>query len=201
MAKVTMNPGTLLSPVPVVLVSCGKGDEANLITVAWTGTINSDPPMVYVSVRKERHSHHIIAREREFVINLTTEELMYATDFCGVKSGASVDKFKELKLTREPATIVGCPMVGESPVSMECKVFDVREFPSHDMFLAEIVAVNAREDLMDEQGRLRLDRAGLICFSHGEYMGLQEQVLGGFGFSVMKPATKKRKLKEARQKR
>ena len=201
MAKVTMNPGTLLSPVPVVLVSCGKGNEANLITVAWTGTINSDPPMVYVSVRKERHSHHIIAREREFVINLTTEELMYATDFCGVKSGASVDKFKELKLTREPATIVGCPMVGESPVSMECKVFDVREFPSHDMFLAEIVAVNAREDLMDEQGRLRLDRAGLICFSHGEYRGLQEQVLGGFGFSVMKPATKKRKLKEARQKR
>lgn len=196
MTKIKMKPGTLLSPVPVVLVSCGRGEKANLITVAWTGIINSEPPMTYVSVRKERHSHHIIAEEKEFVINLTTEDLLYATDFCGVKSGASVDKFKELKLTREAGSLVACPMVAEAPVSMECKVFEVKEFPTHDMFMAEIVAVHAREDLMDAKGRLRLDKARLICFAHGEYLGVQEKALGGFGFSVMKPSTQKRKQKE-----
>ena len=196
MGKIQLNPGTMLNPVPVVLVSCGRDAEANLITVAWTGIINSDPPHTYVSVRKERHSHEILSKEKEFVINLTTKDLLYATDFCGVKSGASMDKFKEAGLTKEPASIVGCPMVAESPVTLECKVFDVQEFPTHDMFLAEIVAVHAREELMDEKGKLRLDRAGLICFNHGEYMAVGDEVLGGFGFSVMKPATKARRQKE-----
>ncbi len=200
MAKIQMKPGTMLNPVPVVLVSCGRGEEANLITIAWTGIINSEPPYTYVCVRKERYSHSIISKEKEFVINLTTKDLLYATDFCGVKSGADMDKFKEVGLTKEAASIVGCPMVAEAPVSLECKVFDVQEFPTHDMFLAEIVAVQAREDLMDEKGKLRLDQAGLICFSHGEYMATGSEALGGFGFSVMKPATKKRKQQEAAKK-
>ncbi|HPF18451.1 MAG: flavin reductase family protein [Bacillota bacterium] len=201
MGKIKLNPGTMLNPVPVVLVSCGRGEEANLITIAWTGTVNSEPPYTYVSVRKDRHSHGILSKEKEFVINLTTKDLLYATDFCGVKSGASVDKFREAGLTKEPSSIVGCPMVAESPVSLECKVRSVHEFPTHDMFLAEIVAVQVREELMDKSGKLRLDKAGLICFNHGEYMAVGEEVLGGFGFSVMKPSTKKRKQQEAKNKK
>lgn len=196
MAKITLKPGTILSPLPVVMVSCGNGQEANIITIAWTGIINSDPPYTYVSVRKSRYSHNIIAKEKEFVINLTTEDLLFATDHCGVKSGADIDKFKEMKLTKEKASIVGCPMIEEAPVSIECKVFDVREFPTHDMFMAEIVAVHAREELMEESGRLALEKANLICFSHGEYVGLKRPLLGTFGYSVMKPKTKKRKEKE-----
>ena len=196
MAKVQLKPGTLLSPVPVVMVSCGTGQEANIITIAWTGTINSDPPYAYISVRKSRHSHSLLVKEREFVINLTTEDLLLATDYCGVKSGANVDKFKEMNLTKEKASIVACPMIAEAPVSLECKVFDVREFPTHDMFMAEIVAVHAKEELMEESGRLALEKAGLICFSHGDYMGLNNQRIGTFGYSVMKPKTKERKEKE-----
>lgn len=196
MAKITLKPGTLLSPIPAIMVSCGQGEEANIMTVAWTGIINSEPPYTYISVRKSRYSHGIISKEREFVINLTTEELLFATDFCGVKSGADIDKFKEMNLTKEKASIVGCPMIEESPVSIECKVFDVREFPTHDMFMAEIVAVHAKEELMEKSGRLALEKANLICYSHGEYAGIKKPRLGTFGYSVMKAKTKKRKEKE-----
>lgn len=196
MAKVQLKPGTLLSPIPAVMVSCGTGPEANIITIAWTGIINSDPPYTYISVRKSRHSHQLLVKEREFVINLTNEKLLFATDYCGVKSGANIDKFKEMGLTKEEAAIVACPMIAQAPVSIECKVFDIREFPSHDMFMAEIVAVHAQEELMQKSGRLALEKAGLICFSHGDYLGLSTPRLGTFGYSVMKPKTKKRKERE-----
>jgi flavin reductase (DIM6/NTAB) family NADH-FMN oxidoreductase RutF len=196
MAKIKLNPGTLLSPLPAVMVSCGRGDEANILTVAWTGIINSEPPYTYISVRKSRHSHDIIAKDREFVINLTTEALLLATDYCGVKTGAREDKFAQMKLTKEKASLVGCPMIAESPVSMECKVFEVREFPTHDMFMAEIIAVHADEALMEKSGRLALEKAGLICYNHGDYMGLRTHRLGTFGYSVMKPKTIKKKAEE-----
>lgn len=200
MEKVTLNPGTLLCPVPAVMVSCGRGDEKNIITIGWTGIINSQPPMTYVSVRKSRHSHGIISREKEFVINLTTKDLAFATDYCGVKSGADVDKFKEMKLTPVKAEEVSCPMIGESPVNLECKVTEVREYPTHDMFVARIVKVHVNKDLMEE-GRVALDRAGLLAYVHGEYFGINKAPIGRFGFSVMKKKTRKRINKMQHQKR
>ncbi len=192
MSKITFKPGTMLNPVPAVMVSCGEGDEKNIITIAWTGIINSDPPMTYVSVRKERHSHDIIKKTGEFVINLTTEKLAFATDYCGVRSGRDVDKFKEQNLTAEKSKVVQCPSIGESPVNIECKVTEVKELGTHDMFMAEIVSVSVDESLMDEKGRLCLEEAGLISYNHGHYYGLRKTEIGKFGFSVMKPKTKKR---------
>lgn len=201
MSKTTFKPGTMLNPVPAVMVTCGSvPEEENIITIAWTGIVNSEPPITYVSVRKSRFSHEIIAREKEFVINLTTREIVKAADFCGVRSGRETDKFKETGLTKEKADIVGCPMIAESPVNLECKVLEVREYPTHDMFLAEIVAVHAEESLLDEDGRFALERANLIAYSHGEYFGLAKHPLGRFGFSVMKPKTKKRLAGEQRRK-
>lgn len=194
MGKVLFKPGTMLNPVPVVLVSCGATPEKqNLITVAWTGIVNSEPPMAYISVRKSRHSHAIISEEGEFVINLTTEKLVKQTDYCGVKSGRDVNKFKEMSLTPVKGEVVQCPMVEESPVNLECKVKETLCFPSHDMFLAEIVAVHAEESLMNEKGRFQLEKAGLICYSHGEYFGIEKKSLGSFGYSIMKKKTKKRR--------
>ena len=187
-----MKPGTMLNPVPAVMVSCGEGDVKNIITVAWTGIINSDPPMTYVSVRKERFSHDIIERTGEFVINLTTEKLAFATDYCGVRSGRDVDKFKERRLTPQESLRVNCPSIAESPVNIECRVTEVRELGSHDMFMAEIVNVSVDEELMDEKGRLCLEEAGLIAYSHGHYYGLKRNEIGRFGYSVMKPKTRKR---------
>lgn len=201
MAKTAMKPGTMLSPVPAVMVSCGNANKSNIITIAWTGIINSNPPMTYVSVRKERYSHGIIAETGEFVINLTTEDLAKATDFCGVRSGRDVDKAAELGLTMEAAEIVDCPMILESPVNLECKVTEVKELGSHDMFMAEIVKVHADEALFDEKGRLCLEKAGLIGYSHGEYFGLKKHPLGKFGFSVMKPKTRKRINRENARRR
>ena len=152
--KREMRPGEMLYPVPVVMATLGEGDEANIITIAWTGIINSKPPMTYISVRKERHSHPILSKTGEFVINLCTEDLVKATDYCGVKSGSDVDKFKEMGLTKEPADIVKCPMIKESPINLECKVTQVVELGSHDMFMAEIVKVHAAEELFDEEGRI-----------------------------------------------
>lgn len=192
MGKITFKPGTMLNPVPAVMVSCGNGDEKNIITIAWTGIINSDPPMTYVSVRKERHSHDIIAKTGEFVINLTTEKLAFATDYCGVKSGRDVDKFAEQKLTAAESSVVSCPSIGESPVNIECRVTEVKELGSHDMFMAEIVSVSVDEELMDEKGRLCLEEAGLIAYNHGHYFALKKNELGRFGYSVMKPKTRKR---------
>lgn len=192
MAKREMKPGTMLNPVPAVMVTCGSGEEANIITIAWTGIINSNPPITYVSVRKSRHSHKLISESGEFVINLTTEELAKATDYCGVKSGRDVNKIKDTGLTFEPAKEVSCPMITESPVNLECKVIEVKEYPTHDMFIAEIVRVHADEALYDKTDRIRLDRAGLLAYNHGEYFGLKKQPIGKFGYSIMKAKTKKR---------
>lgn len=196
-----MKPSTMLNPLPVVMVTCGSGEEANIITIAWTGIINSEPPMTYVSVRKSRHSHKLISDSGEFVINLTTEDLAFATDFCGVRSGRDMDKAKEMKLTYEPSSIVGCPMIKESPINLECKVTEVKELGSHDLFMAEIVKVHVDEELFEESGRIALEKAGLLTYCHGEYYGIKKQVLGTFGYSVMKPRTRKRKEKEAAAKR
>ena len=199
--KRDMRPGEMLYPVPVVMATLGEGDEANIITIAWTGIINSKPPMTYISVRKERHSHPILSKTGEFVINLCTEELVKATDYCGVKSGRDVDKFKEMGLTKEPADIVKCPMIKESPINLECKVTRVVELGSHDMFMAEIVKVHAAEELFDEEGRMDPVKAGLVAYIHGEYYPVKRTPLGKFGYSIMKPKTKKRLSREAHMKR
>lgn len=205
MTKRTMKPGTMLNPVPAVMVSCGTGKQANIITIAWTGIINSDPPITYISVRKSRHSHGLIAESGEFVINLTTEAIAKAADFCGVRSGRDLCKAKETGLTYEPAEVVSCPMIQESPVNLECKVIEQKSYPSHDMFIAEIVKVHADEALFDETGRLCLDEAALVSYCHGEYFGLKRRPLGRFGYSVMKPKTRKRinreKNEQSRKKR
>lgn len=192
MGKIVFKPGTMLNPVPAVMVSCGDGQVKNIITIAWTGIINSDPPITYVSVRKSRYSHDIIERTGEFVINLTTEKLAFAADYCGVRSGRDVDKFEQQKLTAIKSRIVSCPSIEESPVNIECRVMEKKEYPTHDMFIAEIVSVSVDESLMDENGRLCLDEAGLVAYNHGHYFALAKRALGRFGFSVMKPKTRKR---------
>lgn len=190
--KKSIKPGTLLMPLPAVMVSCGSPEKPNILTIAWTGIVNSTPPMTYISVRKSRFSHDLIAQSGEFIINLTTEALTFATDYCGVKSGREVDKFKEMHLTPLAADEVRCPMIAESPVNLECKVLEVHEYPSHDMFVAEIVAVHVDEELLDEKGRLEMEKAGLMTYVHGQYFGIRKQPLGRFGYAVMKPKTKKR---------
>ena len=199
--KKTMKPATLLMPLPAVLVSCGNLEKPNIITIAWTGIVNSTPPMTYISVRKSRYSHDLIAESGEFVINLTTEALTFATDYCGVKSGREVDKFTEMKLTPLAAGEVSCPMIAESPINLECKVREVHEYPSHDMFVAEIVAVHVDEELIDEKGRFEMEKAGLMAYVHGQYFGIKKQPLGRFGYAVMKPKTKKKISRAAHQKR
>ena len=199
--KKSFKPGTLLSPVPAVMVSCGDGEEKNIITIGWTGIINSDPPITYISVRKSRYSHHIIEKTGEFVINLTTEKLAFAADYCGVKSGRDVDKFKEMRLTPESADIVKCPMIAQSPVNLECRVIEVKSYPTHDMFIAEIVAMHADDEIVDEKGKIDMSAAGLIAYVHGEYFGLKKAPLGRFGYSVMKPKTKKRLNRQKHEER
>jgi flavin reductase (DIM6/NTAB) family NADH-FMN oxidoreductase RutF len=179
-------PGNMLYPLPAVMVSC-KDKEArpNIITVAWTGTVCSDPAMVSVSIRKERYSYDLIKNSREFVINLVTKEQVKQADYCGVKSGRDVDKFKEMKLTPVNASKVSVPIIGESPVSIECVVKNILPLGSHDMFLAEVVSVAVDKKLMDKNGRFHLNKSGLIVYSHGEYYGLGE-LIGRFGYSVKK---------------
>lgn len=185
MSKQVWKPGTMIYPLPAVMISCGDMDKSNIITVAWTGTICTDPAMTYVSIRPERYSYDLIKATGEFVINLTTKELAYATDWAGVKSGKDFDKFKELNLTKEKAAQVGCPIIKECPINIECKVKEIKELGSHHMFIAEVVAVNADEKYMDETGRFCLEKANLIAYSHGQYYELGEN-LGRFGFSVKK---------------
>ena len=199
--KKSFKPGTLLSPVPAVMVSCGDGEEKNIITIGWTGIINSDPPLTYISVRKSRHSHHIIEKTGEFVINLTTEKLAFAADYCGVKSGRDVDKFKEMRLTPESADIVKCPMIAQSPINLECRVIEVKSYPTHDMFIAEIVAMHADEEIVNEKGKIDMSAAGLIAYVHGEYFGLKKAPMGRFGYSVIKPKTKKRLNRQKHEER
>ena len=185
MGKVTWKPGTLVYPIPAVLVSCGTMENANVFTVAWTGTICTDPAMTYISVRPERFSYDIIKENMEFVINLTNEELAYATDFAGVRSGKDINKFEKLNLTKEQATKVNCPMIKESPVSIECKVVEIKELGSHHMFIAEVLAVNVDEKYFDENDRFCMEECNLITYSHGKYYTLGKE-LGKFGFSVKK---------------
>lgn len=199
MSKTVFKPGTMLNPVPAVMVSCGDDAVNNIITIAWTGIINSDPPITYVSVRKSRYSHDIIERTGEFVINLTTEKLAFAADYCGVRSGRDVDKFKEMKLTAAESKEVSCPSIEESPVNIECRVMEMKEYPTHDMFIAEIVSVSVDDSLMDETGKLCLDEAGLVAYNHGHYFALQKKEIGRFGYSVMKPKTRKRIEAEKRR--
>ena len=197
----TDRPGPMLYPVPAVMVTCGDMKNSNIITIAWTGIINSDPPMTYVSVRKSRHSHAMIAESGEFVINLVTKDLAEAADYCGVRSGAELDKFSRTGLTRAPASCVKAPLIAESPVSLECRVFEVKEFPTHDMFLAEIVAVHVDSALVDENGAYRFDRLELVSYNHGHYYPVSTRPLGRFGYSVMKPKTKKRLAAKNRSKK
>jgi flavin reductase (DIM6/NTAB) family NADH-FMN oxidoreductase RutF len=202
MSKQLWKPSTILNPVPVVMVSCaGKKGAPNIITIAWTGTINSEPPMLSIAVRPERYSHGIIADRKEFVVNLVTRRLLRAADFCGVRSGRDLDKFAAMGLTAAPASSVEAPLIAESPVNIECRVTKTIPLGSHDLFLAEIVAVNVDEGLLDPKGRLRLDRAGLVCYNHGEYFGLTGRALGYFGYSVRKRKNLKRNMKKAPRKK
>ena len=186
MAKQLWKPGNMLYPLPVVMVSVAdKVGRNNIITIAWTGTICSNPPMVSISVRPERYSYNILKETGEFVINLTTKDLTYATDYCGVKSGRDVDKFKEMGLTALPGKEVKAPLIAESPVNIECKVTQVIPLGSHDMFLAEVVAVHVDEKYIDDKGKFHLDKAEPIAYSHGDYLATGE-LLGTFGYSVKK---------------
>ncbi|WP_230391673.1 MULTISPECIES: flavin reductase family protein [unclassified Oceanispirochaeta] len=184
----------MIFPIPAVLVSCGgKEEDYNLITVSWTGTVCTNPPLCYISLRKERLSHEIISREKEFVINLSTEKMAAATDWCGVKSGREFDKFKECGLTPEKAAVVNAPLIAESPVAIECRVIEIKELGSHDMFLAEVLSVSVDESYLDaESGAFDMQRAGLIASAHGKYCGLKPP-LGHFGYSIKKKKKKKKK--------
>ncbi len=193
MNKVTWRGGAMLAPVPPVLVTCGTMEDPNVFTVGWTGIVNTIPPRTYISIRPSRLSFDLIKESGHFTINLTTVDLLKATDYCGVKSGRDFNKFKEMNLTPTPSSQVTSPQLLESPLSLECKVFDIIPLGSHHMFLADIVAVNARESLIDKSGRLRLDRASLLAYAHGEYYELGK-TLGKFGHSVMKKKTKKSKM-------
>ena len=195
MSKITFKPGNMLYPLPVVMVSVAdKEGKPNIITVARAGTVCTNPPMVSISVRPERYSHHIIKETGEFVINLTTKELAYATDFCGVRSGRDLDKFKEMKLTPLPSLEVKAPSIAESPVNIECRVVKCENLGSHDMFLAQVVAVRVDDKYMDEKGTFHLSNAKPIVYSHGEYYDMGEK-LGKFGYSVQrkKPVKKGKK--------
>lgn len=189
--------GNMLYPLPAVMVSCQRpGERPNIITVAWAGTICTNPAMLSISVRPERYSYDIIKETKEFVVNLVTEDLAYETDFCGVKSGRDVDKFKELKLEETPSKVVAAPGIEKSPVNIECQVVDIVELGSHHMFIAKVVSVNVKEELLDEKGKFNLNDAKLVTYSHGEYYSLGKK-LGTFGYSVRKP----NKTKHKKQKR
>lgn len=194
MPKTTWKPGTMIYPIPAVLVTCGNSPEThNIITIAWTGTICSNPPMCYISVRKNRHSHKIIKETGEFVINLTNKNLAKATDWCGVRSGSKFNKFEEMKLTPIPATRVNTVMIDESPINIECMVTEIKELGSHDMFLAEVVAVHGDDEYLDKNtGSFDLAKAQPITYSHGKYFSVGKQI-GKFGWSVEKKKTKKKR--------
>lgn len=190
--KTNWRPGTLVYPLPAVLVSCGDCPENyNVLTVAWVGTICSDPAMCYISVRPSRHSHALIMKTGEFVINLTTENLARATDWCGVRSGKDVNKFEAMHLTPEPAAVVKAPAIAQSPLSIECRVKEIKHLGSHDMFIAEVVNVMADEQYINSKtGKFEMENAGLIAYSHGNYYTLGKKI-GKFGWSVEKKKKKK----------
>ena len=184
--KQVWKPGNMLYPVPAVMVTAADGNgKSDIITIAWTGTVCTNPPMLYISVRPERYSYPMIRESGEFVVNMTTARLVRAADFCGVRSGRDVDKWKETGLTPAEAQKVRAPLIAESPVNIECRVTEVKELGSHHMFLAEVLAVDVDESLLDESGRLALEKADPVVYSHGEYYGLSG-LLGSFGYSVRK---------------
>lgn len=185
MAKIKWRGGALLAPAPAALVTCGDMEHSNVLTVAWTGIINTVPPKTYISVRPGRYSYAMIKERGEFVINLTSADMIKAVDGCGMLTGAKVDKFKKYGLEKQEASEVACPLVGQSPLSLECRVTDVIELGSHHMFLADVVAVDVEESLIDQNGKLRMDKANLAAFAHGEYFALGKKI-GEFGFSVRK---------------
>ncbi|MDO5349199.1 MAG: flavin reductase family protein [Lachnospiraceae bacterium] len=191
--KEAWKPGNMLYPVPAVMVSCQRpGEKPNIITVAWAGTTCSSPAMVSISVRRERYSYDMIKESGEFVINLVTKELTFATDYCGVKSGRDVDKFQEMKLTPLPSRHVAAPGIQESPVNIECRVTQVIPLGSHDLFLAEVLGVAVDQEYMDQAGKFHLNNAGLVAYSHGEYFELGKKI-GSFGYSVRKNNTRRKK--------
>ena len=192
MAKEIWKPGNMLYPIPAVMVSCGReGEKPNIITVAWAGNICSSPAMLSISVRKERYSYDIIRETGEFVVNLTTKKLTRAADWCGVRSGRDYDKFKEMKLTPQPSNKISAPGIAQSPVNIECKVKQVVELGTHDLFIAEVMCVDVDDSLLDEKNRLDLGKAQLVAYSHGEYFMLGDK-LGKFGYSVAKKNKKKK---------
>jgi len=181
--KVLWKSGTFIYPIPAVLVSSGDMDKSNIMTVAWTGIVNTNPAIVYISVRPERYTYKLIKKNKEFVINLTNEKLAYAVDWCGVKSGAKVDKFKEMKLTKEKAKFVKCPMIKESPASIECRVIEEKNYGSHTMFISEVLSINASSDYIDEKGAFDISKCNLIAYANGNYYNLGKKI-GRFGYSV-----------------
>ena len=192
MSKITWKPATFEYPIPAVLVTSGTMEESNVMTAAWTGIVNTKPPMVYVSIRPERYSYNIIKENMEFVINLTNEKLTYATDWCGVKSGEKVDKFEKMHLTKEKANFVKCPTIKESPVSIECKVVEIKELGSHTMFIAEVLSIDPDDKYINEKGEFDISKCNLIAYANGGYYLLGKKI-GKFGYSVQKK--RKNKLK------
>lgn len=195
MSKQVWKPGNMVYPLPAVLVTCtdGNGND-NVLTIAWTGTICTDPALAYISVRPERYSYNMIKDTGEFVINLTTEELAFATDYCGVRSGKNEDKFQKCNLTKEKAISVKAPLIKESPVNIECKVREIKEYGTHTMFVADVLNVHADEKYMDESGKFCLEMADPICYSHGTYFTVGKK-LGTFGYSVKKEKVDKKNNK------
>ena len=189
MGKVIWKSGTFIYPIPAVMVSCGDMEKSNIITVAWTGILNTNPATVYISVRPTRYSYNLIKESKEFVINLTTEKLVKATDWCGVRTGAKFDKFKEMNLHKEKAKYVKCPLIKESPVSIECKVKEIKELGSHHVFIAEVLSIDADEKYIDSKGAFDISKCNLIAYANGGYYILGKKV-GKFGFSVMKKKKK-----------
>ena len=189
MAKVEWKSGTFIYPIPAVMVTSGNMEKSNIMTVAWTGILNTNPAMCYISVRPERYSYNLIKESGEFVINLTNEKLAYATDWCGVRSGKDYDKFKEMKLTKEKANHVKCPIIKESPVAVECKVKEIKEYGSHHVFIAEVLSIDADEKYIDEKGAFDISKCNLIAYANGGYYSLDKKI-GKFGFSVEKKKKK-----------
>lgn len=194
MAKIAWKGGALLAPVPPALITTACGDVRDIMTAAWTGMLSTVPPKTYVSVRPSRLTHELIAQSGCFVLNLPTEALARATDFCGCRSGRELDKFAACALETEPSPVLGLPMLKASPVALECRVFETRALGSHDMFLADVVGISVDDAFLDERGKLRLDKAGILAYCHGSYYGLGK-FQGNFGFSVMKKKTAKKKAK------
>jgi len=191
MSKIKWKGSTLLAPVPPVLVTCADGEKSNVLTVAWTGILNSQPPKTYISLRPQRYSYEIIEKTREFAINLTTSSLVRAADFCGIRSGRDIDKFSVCGLSKEDASEISVPLIAQSPLSIECRVTDIIKLGTHDMFMADIVAVDVNTELIDEEGKLHLERCSLAAYAHGDYFALGKKI-GAFGFSVKKKRKKQR---------